>query len=267
MAGISSIGRADLARVVGRGRRLVSSEDAAKALDIPRQEAARRLIRWCDEGWLRRVRRDLYVPVPVDADRPELWSEDAWYLADAVWRPCYFTGWTSANHWSLTEQVFRTTVVKTAQRVRASSQRLADADYLVAHAPIESFSWGMRYDWRHDRRMTVADPARTVVEILDDPRLAGGIRHAGEILSSYADEGDGALLIEYGDRMRHRSLFKRLGFLVEQLSLGHLDVVDACLARNSSGVILLDPGGPRGGARSSRWGLRVNVQVQQEHSS
>ena len=75
MAGISSVGRADLARVVGRGRRLVSSEDASKALDIPRQEAARRLIRWCDEGWLRRVRRDLYVPVPVDADRPEAWSK------------------------------------------------------------------------------------------------------------------------------------------------------------------------------------------------
>ena len=125
----------------------------------------------------------------------------------------------------------------------------------------------MRHDWRHDRRMTVADPARTVVEILDEPRLAGGIRLAGEILATYADEGDGALLIEYGDRMRRRSLFKRLGFLVEQLSLDCLDVVDACLARSGSGVILSRSRGPRGGTRSSRWGLRANVQAQQGDSS
>jgi predicted transcriptional regulator of viral defense system len=144
-------------------------------------------------------------------------------------------------------------VVKTAQRVRASSQRLADADYLVAHAPIESLGWGMDHDWRHDRRVAAADPARTVVDTLDETRLTGGIRLVAEILSTYAEEGDGALLIDYGDRMRHRSLYKRFANLAEDLGLDRFDAVDACPARSGSGVILLDPGGPRSGACSSRW--------------
>ena len=69
----------------------------------------------------------------------------------------------------------------------------------------------------------------------------------GEILSSYADEGDGALLIEYGDRMRHRSLFKRLGFLVEQLS----SVIDSWTRAwlGTAPGYPSRPRGPRGGAR------------------
>jgi hypothetical protein len=52
-------------------------------------------------------------------------------VAAEVWNPCYFTGWTAAQHWALTEQVFRTTVLKTSERVRAATARLLDQDYLV----------------------------------------------------------------------------------------------------------------------------------------
>jgi hypothetical protein len=41
----------------------------------------------------------------------------------------------------------------------------------------------------------MADPARTVVDVPDDPRLSGGIRLATEILAAYLQEGPPATLI------------------------------------------------------------------------
>src|SRR2546426_8162519 len=103
-AGIGATGRAELTRVLRSGRRFVTPADVAEALDVDAEAAAKKLSRWAADGWLRRARRGLYIPVPVDASNPAAWSEDALIVATAIWSPCYFTGWTAANHWALTEQ-------------------------------------------------------------------------------------------------------------------------------------------------------------------
>ena len=265
--GLSAEGRALLTRVLGRGRRLVTVDDAVEALEVGRTEATRRLAAWAEQGWLRRVRRGLYIPVPVDAERPGAWSDDPLYLADAVWSPCVVTGWTSANHWGLTDQVFRTTVIRTGQRVRRTRHRLAGHEYLLTHARASEVGWGERSEWRHDRRIKLADPARTVVDILDDSRLGGGLRLIAEIVDSYLVDGDPMLLVDYGDRLGNRAVFKRLGFLVEVLGCDAPTLVAACLVRRSAGIVLLDPSAPPTGRRESRWGLRVNVALEPASAS
>lgn len=266
-AGIGAKGRAELTTVVGSGRRFVTPTDVVEALDVDADTAAKKLSRWAADGWLRRARRGLYIPVPVDASNPAAWSEDALIVAAAVWSPCYFTGWTAANHWSLTEQVFRTTILKTTGRVRASSVRLLDHDYLLSHVSPEAMEWGLKTEWRGEVRLRMADPARTVVDILDAPRLGGGIRHAAEILAAYLDDHDATTLVEYGDRLGNRSVFKRLWYIVEAIELDHGDLIAACRERVSAGISLLDPDGPKVGRRVTRWGLRINVRVEPEEAS
>lgn len=265
-AGIGSKGRAELAAVVGRGRRFVTPSDVADALGIDRDSAAKRLARWASDGWLRRARRGLYIPVPVDADNPAAWSEDALIVAEAVWSPCYFTGWTAANHWALTDQVFRTTVLKTEKRVRISSTRVLDHDYLITHVNPSAMTWGLKTLWKSEVRLRVADPARTVIDILDAPRLAGGIRHGTDILRTYLNEYSTEPLSEYADRLANRTVFKRLGYLAETLG-GHESLVSVCEANISTGISLLDPDGPGGGRRIMRWNLRINVRMEPEDST
>lgn len=264
--GISGAGRAELTAVAGR-RRFVSPDDAAAELGVDARVAARKLAHWAENGWLRRVRRGLYIPVPVEAEHPESWSQDAMVVAAAVWSPCYFSGWTAAAQWGLTEQVFRTTVVKTVRRVRRSEVHLLDADYLLVHVLEQSMGWGLESVWHEEVQLRVADPARTVVDVLDAPRIGGGIRHAADILGSYLDEHDPQLLVEYGDRLGNRAVFKRLGFLVEALGRQEPALTEACLARLSAGVALLDPDGPRSGPRVPRWSIRANVRVRAESPS
>ncbi len=267
-AGISGRGRAELAQVLATWPRFIKPADVAETLDVDGITAAKKLAHWAETGWVRRVRRGLYIGVPVYVTNPAAWSEDALLVAAEVWSPCYFTGWTAAHHWALTEQVFRTTILKTSERVRTSSVRLLDDDYLVHHISDDALTWGLKTDWKGDTPLRFADPARTVVDILDAPRLGGGIRHGAEVLMAYLDEQDPAQLIEYGDRLRDRTVFKRLGYLVETFDLDLPSLVSACLERvSSSRISALDPDGPEGGRRYRRWRLRVNVTVVREGAS
>lgn len=263
-AGISPTGRTELASILTPGRRFVTPQHVADVLGIDPSAAAKRLARWAEEGWLRRARRGLYIPVPVDATDPAAWSEDALIVAEAVWSPCYFTGWTAANHWALTDQIFRTTVLKTTGRVRASSVQVLDHDYLVRHVSAPNIEWGVKKEWQAEVRLLFADPARTVIDILDSPALGGGVRHGAEILVAYLDDHDPALLIEYGDRLENRTVFKRLGYLLEVLGTGHTDLIEACRDRISAGVSLLEPDGPKRGRRAMRWNLRLNAVIRPE---
>jgi predicted transcriptional regulator of viral defense system len=266
-AGISGRGRAELATVLGSGRRFVTPTDVVGALGVDADTAAKKLARWAEDGWVRRVRRGLYIGVPVDAANPSAWSEDALVVAAEVWSPCYFTGWTAAHHWALTEQVFRTTVLKTSERVRAATVNLLDHEYLVGHVESDLLTWGLKTEWQDGVRLRFADPARTVVDILDRPKLGGGIRHGAEVLGAYLDEHDPMLLVAAGDRLGNRAVFKRLGYLVEALGLDQPVLQSVCEERVSSGISSLDPDGPSGGRRAMKWGLRVNVTVVQEGAS
>jgi predicted transcriptional regulator of viral defense system len=266
-AGISGKGRSELAEVLGSGRRFITPADVVEALTVDPETAAKKLARWAEDGWVRRVRRGLYIGVPVDAANPTAWSEDALVVATEVWSPCYFTGWTAANHWGLTEQVFRTTVLKTTERVRTSTTRLLDHDYLVVHVTENALTWGLKSEWHGATRLRFADPARVVVDILDAPKLAGGIRLGAEIFGAYLDEHDPTSLIDYGDRLGNRAVFKRLGYLIEALGREAPGVVAACQERISSGISSLDPDGPKGGRRVMRWRIRVNSRISNEGPS
>jgi predicted transcriptional regulator of viral defense system len=265
--GISGRGRAELAQVLASGRRFVTPTDVVEALGGDADTAAKKLARWAADGWVRRVRRGLYIGVPVDATNPAAWSEDALVVATTVWSPCYFTGWTAASQWGLTEQVFRTIVLKTSARVRKSSVQLLDHDYLVHHVPADVLAWGVKTEWHGNVKLRFADPARTVVDILDMPRIGGGIRHGAEVITAYIDDHDPSLLIEYGDRLGNRAVFKRLGYVVEALGIDNPALVASCLERVSAGISALDPDGPPGGRQVMRWGLRVNVTVVREGAS
>lgn len=266
-AGISGKGRAELTRVLGGGRRFITPSDVAESVEVDAQTAAKKLARWAEDGWVRRVRRGLYIGVPVDAANPAGWSEDALVVASEVWSPCYFTGWTSARQWAMTEQVFRTTVLKTSRRVRSSTVQLLDHDYIVAHLGAHALEWGMSSEWRDGVKLRFADPVRTIVDVLDAPRLGGGIRHVAELLTSYLDDHEPGMLVEYGDRLGNRTVFKRLGYLLETLDLGQPELVGSCHERIPAGISALDPDGPAGGHRVMRWGLRINVAVARDGAS
>jgi len=260
-SGISGRSRALLARLTGRGRHIVTVDDAVDRLDLGRTEAAKLLARWAEQGWLRRIRRGMYIAVPVDVEHPEQWTADPLVIATAVWSPCYFTGWTAGGYWGLTEQIFRTTIVRTARRVRSAEHTLLDHRYLVSSTSSEKLDWGTRAEWLAATQIRIADPARAIVDVLDDPFIGGGIRHCADMLGTYLAEHERGTLLAYGDRLGNAAVFKRLGHLCERLELADERFLEECERRISEGIAQLDPSAPERGPRDTRWRVRINVRV------
>lgn len=236
--------------------------EAAAALGLNDVQAGKLLPYLARRGWLSRVRRGLYVAVPLDARRPGEWLEDAWIVADRVFSPCYIGGWTACEHWDLTEQTFRTILVVTSKKVRHREQVIQSTPYRVT-VRSEDKLFGTAPVWRAQVRVQVSDPTRTVVDILDDPTLGGGMRSVADVVHEYfaSEHREDNLLTEYADLFGNRAVFKRLGYLLEHIGVDAPELVATCLERRSSGLVALDPSVDTTGRIVRRWGVRVNVTL------
>jgi hypothetical protein len=83
-----------------------------------RHAATKVLARWQQQGWLKRVGPGIYAPIPLDASTTEQVLKDPWVLVPALFAPGYVGGWTAAEHWDFTEQLFRSVFVFTARPFR-----------------------------------------------------------------------------------------------------------------------------------------------------
>jgi predicted transcriptional regulator of viral defense system len=261
-AGLSRANRAFVAQLNRELRRPFTPADAAAVTEVGHARAARLLRHLAEQGWVARVQRGLYTTVPLEAENPEHWSVDPWAVAIAALAPGYVGGWTALHHWDLTDQVFATTVFITSRPVPRRQRTIGAARLELRHRPDRAL-FGTRRVWREGTPVLVSDRERTLVDCLDDPSLGGGLRHTVEALTVYAEAPNPAWerMIEYGDRLGNRTVFKRLGYAAETLELADDQLIEACRARVSAGTGRLDPGRPASGPTSARWGLRLNAQV------
>lgn len=242
-----------------------TAADAANVLAVDRATASQITGYLASRGWLARVRRGLYVPVPLEATAPGEWRADPWLVAARVFEPCYIGGWSACEHWGLTEQLFREVLVVTARPQRRSAVRLQGADFhVVVRQPGALF--GTRSVWRGRERVEVSDPSRTVVDVLDDPAIGGGIRHVADVVAEYfaGEHRNDDRLLAYVERLGNRTVFKRLGYLLEALEIDAAELIEVCFERKSAGISPLDPSIDTKGKITGRWNLRVNARISPE---
>ena len=221
-----------------------SVPEVAETLAIGSARAAKLLARWNEQGWVRRIRRGLYAPVPLAAGPQDPVIEDPWTLVPRLFSPAYVGGMTAAHHWDLTEQLFRTIHVSTAREVRRKEITIQGSPFLLRHLP-EDKQFGTKDVWRGPTKVAVSDVHRTVIDMLDDPSSGGGIRHVADCLRAYLARKDAApdTLVAYAEKLGNGAVFKRLGFLAEKAAPTS-SLVDACRSRLTKGNAKLDPALP-----------------------
>ena len=262
LAGISLGNRRRLTTLHRAVRGPFTIDEAAVALVLDRERTAKLLSHWVRQGWLARIRSGVYLTVPLEAESPAGWVEDAWAVLSRVFEPCYIGGWSACEHWGFTEQVFRDVVLFTAKRIRRRTGSIQGTAFVAKVVP-EAHLFGMRRVWRRDVQIDVSDPIRTIVDVLDDPKIGGGMRHVADVVRAYfaSEHRNDSDLLSYARRVGNRTVYKRLGFLIERLEIDAPRVVSECRARQSVGYSKLDPGGPNRGKLWRRWRLRENVEI------
>ncbi|MGA7178918.1 MAG: type IV toxin-antitoxin system AbiEi family antitoxin domain-containing protein [Thiobacillaceae bacterium] len=233
--------RARLAAVIKAAGDVVRIGDAVRALGISRKQAAKLLSRWAAQGWLRRVGTGTYVAVQLEFLDAETVVQDPWILVPSLFAPAYIGGRTAAEHWDLTEQIFRDVVVFTARPVRVKTVERQTAVFTLKHIRQDQI-FGTKPVWRGQTRVDVSDIHRTMVDMLDDPAAGGGIQHVADCFMQYMQrpDRDTAKLVEYADRLGNGAIFKRMGFLAERQPEGK-SLRDACKERLTKGYASLDP--------------------------
>ena len=253
--------RARLARVAAHARPLIDVATASTILGWDRTRTAKQMARWSVQGYLRRIRRGTYAVVPTASMTEEQIIADPWVLIPTAFRHAYVGGWSAAEHWDLTEQVFNTLLVCTTDRVRRTQLTVAGAALRARHVP-QSWFFATQVVWREGSRILVSDPHKTILDLCADPALGGGIQHVMHCLRTYLKRNDMDVeqLLDYGRRLGIPTALKRLGFLCE-VAHGPTKLIEECGRAVTLGLAALDPA-MRCPKVSKRWQLRLPAMWQ-----
>ena len=237
----------------------VRIEDAEKVLKLSRIQSAKLLSQWTSQGWLRRVGVGIYVPVPLSLLDSRQVIEDPWTLVPTLFSPAYIGGRTAAEYWDLTEQIFRDIVVFTSRPIRSRNIKSQSVTFTLKNIKKKKI-FGTQTVWRGQTQVAVSDIYKTLIDMMDDPSMGGGIQHISDCFDNFMKqkqdkklkhssqkfdnykqwkEHSFKKLISYAKQLGNGAIFKRLGFLAERHPEGY-DLAVACKKNLTQGNAKLD---------------------------
>ena len=262
ISGISETNRKLLDDLARSQKGPFSIKEASKVLGLSRNKIRIVLAYLVRKGWLSRVKRGVYISVPLGTVNPQEYKEHPWVVADHVFAPCYIGGWSAAEHWELTDQIFNSVVIFTLRKFKNTSINIQGTNFVIKRIS-EKYFGKTKVDWVENIKISVSDPLQTIVDILDDPFIGGGMRNVADIVQEYfkSQYRNDDEIVKYIDRKNNRTIYKRFGFLIESFSIDALKLMAMCEKKISAGFSLIDPTIEAKGSFNSKWNLRINVSI------
>jgi len=216
LAGIGKKGRTRLSRVLESSPSVITSGTVSETLGLSTKEASRILSRWCKNGWLYRVKRGVYISVPIDSTNSNVILEDPYLIAESIYHPGYIGGFSAIKYWDLSEQIIETVYYFSAKKLKERNPVYGSIKFKIKTIK-EDKIFGTKTIWYGSKKVKVSDPTKTIVDILDDPKLVGGMTVVYDIFNEYIEtkDCDYGKLINYADRMNNKTILKRLGFMID----------------------------------------------------
>ena len=216
LAGIGKTGRKRLSKVLEGNPKVITSAIVAKVLSIPSKEANRMLSRWCNSGWLYRVKRGAYISVPIDSVTSNIILEEPFVIAESIYHPGYVGGFSAIKYWDLTEQIIETIYYFSTKQLKERNPIYGSIKFKIKTVK-KNKVFGTKTIWYGSKKVKISDPTKTIVDILDDPKLVGGMTVVYDVFNEYIETEycDFKMLIKYAERMNNKTIFKRLGFMID----------------------------------------------------
>ena len=162
------------------------------------------------------------------------------------------------EYWELTEQLFRSVCVLTHKRVTYGETAHQGVNFFIKYVP-EKHLFGTKTVWRGHRKILVSDPYKTLLDCIDDLHLGAGLQHVTDCLLEFTKvfnkPSDLDSLLDYAVKFNNGALFKKLGYLAEQLEFKP-SFVSECQKHLTSGYATLDKN-----AENNRLVTRWNLWV------
>jgi len=242
LRGLGKVSRKHLATLLRKVKGYITPKALEKYLQITATRAKQLLSYWTKNGWLKRIHRGMYLPIELTAETSDQVLLDPWKLSAERFSPCYIGGWSAAQHWDLTDQIFESTIILTTRHLEKKNWSLGDLRLIVTKIPPNQM-FGLQVVWQDGIKVHVSDIHKTIVDMLNTPALAGGIIPFVDFFLKYLskDNCSPIVLFEYAQKMNNKTIFKRLGFLLEIFKPDSAEIISECLKLMSKGNSQLDP--------------------------
>lgn len=253
----SSKTRERLSFLLRKAGPIISVSEAAEILNVSSSTASMTLSKWAKQGWLKRLKRGTYAPISIKASSSEQVLSNTWVLVPELFGQAYVGGWSAAEHWGLTEQVFPGICVVTTQRIKKKNIKVQDVPFYLKHVN-PSLIFGLKTIWHKNIKIQISDPHKTIIDMLDDPAMGGGIHHVESCLQNYmhSEQYNEEKLMEYADKQKNGAIFKRLGYLLSLMDEKKSHLIAHCKEHLTKGISSLEPG-YKDVRFVTEWGLSV----------
>ncbi len=241
LGGIGALSRKRMVQVLQNNPGVITSAAVVEALNVNTKEACRLLARWYENGWLQRIKRGVYIAIPMDVNDTNMNTVDPFLIISSLYQG-YIAGFSAIKHWDLSEQIIETTYFFSVDKVKEREQTYANFKFKIKNIKPEKV-FGLKNIWYGSQKVQVSDPHKTMVDLLDDPKLVGGMTVVYDIYQAYVESEyvNFNILLEYINKMNNKTIFKRLGFML-MAKEGKLPKALEEISQNiSSGYSIFDP--------------------------
>ena len=233
-----NLARVRLGKLMRNLGQIMTLTEIAKNLEMSNPAVSK----WCAQVQVARVKRGLYVVIPLDATSAESALSDPFPLLPYLYKEYYVGGWTALEHWDFTDQIFNSILVVTTDQLQQYETEYLNIKF-HAKSIVKRMFFGTKFIWKDNKKIMISDPHKTMIDILSYPWLGAGAQHVKECLDEYLNSKhfDENILIDYAERQGINAVFKRLGYLVSISPYRLSRLEDACFTRLTKDYIALDP--------------------------
>ena len=164
---------------------------------------------------------------------------------------------SAVKYWDFSEQIFEPVVYLTIKPIAKREVMFSDVKFKIKTIkPYKVF--GTKSVWQDSVKIPISDPSKTIIDFLDDPAFGGGMRVVTDFFIEYwnSEYKNINLLIKYAKAMNNKTIFKRLGFLLEIKDLANPKIISRLKKNISSGYSEFDPL-INGSCILRKWNLKI----------
>jgi predicted transcriptional regulator of viral defense system len=190
-------------------RSVVSTTDIAAILGS-KPKANKVIYNLVRKGWLIRLVAGRYLLLPPEHGPTNLGENNALAVASAIAEQSYIAWWSAAAYYGFTTQKPMTVTVAVRRQMPT---RIIEGTEIRFITVVPRKFFGFSSETLYDRPIKISTKAKTVVDCLDRPDLAGGPSELARIVLGASDAVLFADALIAAQRMKSIALLQRLGAL------------------------------------------------------
>ncbi len=239
--------------------KIVFTIQEAKEILEDKGPAVKKVIyRLKNKNRITQIERGKYILSPARAGVEGFWSEHPYKIVPVLMEEYYISYWSALNYWEFTDQLPTITYVackRSKDSIEVKGQRIK---FIKIH---NKKFYGYTEEKMDEKQFNIATMEKTIIDSLDKPDYAGGIRTVVKGLKSKKDDIDFEKLVELTNKFPNQAVKRRLGYLLDELNLLTLDL-ERSLLEDFKGYRWLDYTESKDDFEyDKKWGLKVNVEA------